>query len=97
MQNHSTYFSETIKFTNKSRKGDTWIGGPTDALKSQHVPGYAGYVPQVGSENLFGKSFAKTTAKAINGDFHKGNELTAKEKYTTEHNMEYSKKNFRQL
>jgi len=54
-------------------------------------------VPQVGSENLFGKSFAKTTAKAINGDFHKGNELTAKEKYTTEHNMEYSKKNFRQL
>jgi len=53
-------------------KGETWIGGPTDTLKAQHVPGYAGYVPQITSENLFGRSFAKTTAKAINGDYEKG-------------------------
>ena len=48
-------FSENLKFGNASMKGDTWIGGPTDALKSQHVPGYSGFIPQVAAENLFGK------------------------------------------
>jgi hypothetical protein len=65
-------FSERLQFGNHSIHGETWIGGPTDTLKAQHVPGYAGYIPQVSSENLFGKSFAKTTAKAINGNYEKG-------------------------
>jgi hypothetical protein len=78
-------------------KGETWIGGPTDNLKSQHVPGYAGYIPQISSENLYGKSFAKTSAKAINGDFEKGNNITAKERFQTENNSAFNKSNFRNL
>ena len=42
--------------TNVSRHGDNWAGGPTSNVKAQHVPGYAGFVPQVKSENLVGKS-----------------------------------------
>ena len=52
--------------------GENWLGGPTQNLKAQHVPGYAGYVPQIKSENLFGKSFAKTTGAAINAEYNKG-------------------------
>jgi len=26
-------------------KGENWIGGPTQNIKAQHVPGYAGYIP----------------------------------------------------
>lgn len=44
-----------------SMKGENWIGGPTNNIKAQHIPGYAGYIPQKNSENLFGKSFARTT------------------------------------
>jgi len=38
-------YSETLKYGNHSITGKTWIGGPTDELKSQHVPGYSGYIP----------------------------------------------------
>ena len=61
-----------VAYGNNSKKGENWLGGPTQNLKAQHVPGYAGYVPQIKSENLFGKSFAKTTGAAINGEFNKG-------------------------
>ena len=89
--------SETLKFGNHSIKGETGIGGPTDSLKAQHIPGYAGFVPQIQSENLYGKSFAKTTGQAINGDFHKGAAQPPAEQYKTENQTEYQKKNFRNL
>ena len=34
-----------VTYGNNSKKGDNWLGGPTQNLKAQHVPGYAGYVP----------------------------------------------------
>lgn len=61
-----------IQFGNKSKLGNNWLGGPTNNIKAQHLPGYAGYVPLVIPENLFGKSFAKTTAAAINGEVPNG-------------------------
>ena len=36
---------ENLVYTNNSKKGDNWLGGPTQNLKAQHIPGYAGYVP----------------------------------------------------
>jgi hypothetical protein len=50
-------------------------------LKAQHIPGYAGYVPQVKSENLFGKSFAKTTGSAINAEYNKGQKPPLNERF----------------
>ena len=78
-------------------KGQNWIGGPTENIKAQHIPGYQGYIPQVTSENLYGKSFAKTTGKAINGEYKAGFHHPIKETYTTEAAAEFSKDNFRAL
>jgi hypothetical protein len=91
------FYSETLQYGNHSLTGETWIGGPTDTLKAQHIPGYAGYVPQIASENLFGKNFAKTTARAINGDYEKGIRPSAKEQFKTEQISEFAKENFRAL
>lgn len=65
-------------------KGQNWIGGPTQNIKAQHVPGYAGYIPQVASENLYGKSFAKTTGTAINNEYEKGVRHAPKNTFTTQ-------------
>ena len=89
--------TEALQFGNHSMKGTNWIGGPNSNVKAQHVPGYAGYIPQVSSENLYGKSFAKTTGQAINNEYTKGVSHPPKDKYVTQNNAEYSKDNFRTL
>jgi hypothetical protein len=61
--------------------GDNWLGGPTVNIKAQHVPGYAGYVPKIAPENLYGKSFANTTGAAINGELVAGSEPIQKERF----------------
>jgi len=61
------------------------------------VPGYAGYIPQVASENLYGKSFAKTSGQAINNEYVKGVTHPPKDKYVTQNNAEFTKDNFRTL
>jgi hypothetical protein len=64
--------NEELKYGNNSMKGKNWVGGPTENIKAQHIPGYAGFIPSVSSENLYGKSFAKTTGKSINGEYNVG-------------------------
>ena len=86
-----------MKYGNSSLKGENWIGGPTQNIKAQHVPGYAGYIPQIASENLYGKSFAKTTGTAINSEHEKGFEHTVKNTFTSEAAHEFSKDKFRNL
>lgn len=66
-------------------------------MKAQHIPGYAGYVPQIKSENLFGKSFAKTTGSAINAEYNKGQCPPLNERFETYAQMEFGKANFRRL
>ena len=61
------------------------------------MPGYAGYVPQVKSENLFGKSFAKTTGSAINGEYNKGQQPPLNERFQTMQQVEFGKENYRRL
>ena len=34
-----------MQYGNQSNKGKNWIGGPTNNIKAQHIPGYAGYIP----------------------------------------------------
>ncbi len=36
-----------IQFGNNSKKGNNWIGGPTQNLKAQYIPGYQGFVPSI--------------------------------------------------
>jgi hypothetical protein len=63
-----------IQYGNLSKTGDNWLGGPTANIKAQHIPGYAGYVPKILPENLYGKSFAKTSGSAINNELDIGND-----------------------
>ena len=86
-----------VTYGNNSKKGENWLGGPTQNLKAQHIPGYAGYVPQIKSENLFGKSFAKTTGSAINGEYNKGQQPPLNERFQTYQQAEFGKDNFRRL
>lgn len=86
-----------VTYGNNSKAGENWLGGPTQNLKAQHVPGYAGYVPQVKSENLFGKSFAKTTGSAINGEYNKGQQPPLNERFQTMQQVEFGKENYRRL
>ena len=65
-----------IQYGNQSKVGDNWLGGPTANIKAQHIPGYSGYVPKILPENLYGKSFARTSGAAINNEIQVGAEQT---------------------
>lgn len=43
----------------------TWMGGPTHHIQKQHIPGYAGHVPQLVAEGLYSKPFAKLTSDCL--------------------------------
>lgn len=43
--------------------------------------GYAGYVPGVKSENMYGKTFGKTTFTSSTGEYSKGIDQESHEKF----------------
>ena len=90
-------FNQHIQYGNFSKHGNNWIGGPTNNLKAQHIPGYQGYVPAIKSENIYGKSFARATGQAINKEFVLGFGLPVKERFRTQTAAEYNKTNFRRI
>ena len=53
-----------LKYGNWSKHAPNWICGPNHEIRYQQVPGYTCHVPGLKSENLFGKSYARTTATA---------------------------------
>jgi hypothetical protein len=60
---------------NKSKNAKTWIGGHTQNLKPQHIPGYKGHVPGIHSENVFAKTYGNITSKIIGREHNVGNNL----------------------
>ena len=88
---------EAIQYTNQSKHGENWLGGPTQNIKAQHIPGYAGYIPKIKSENLYGKSFAKESGMSINNERPTGFEMPLNEKYKTTNMSEHGEEQFRYL
>ena len=86
-----------LQFTNASKKGDNWIGGPTQNVKAQYIPGYQGFVPNIKSENIFGKSFAKNTGIAVNKEFESGFNHPTHKRYLSQAVLEHGKANHRRL
>lgn len=82
---------------NRSKEGATWIGGHTQMLKPQHIPGYKGHVPGIYSENLYAKTFGNTTSKIMSKEHTIGNNIPTEERFTTTTQAEFSHKNFRRL
>lgn len=66
----------------------------------QHVPGYKGHVHGVSPENVHGKSYARTTATAINKNnfgYNKGQAVSKTETFTSLNRREFSNDNFRRF
>jgi len=86
-----------VTLSNRSKEGKTWIGGHTQDLKPQHVPGYKGHVPGIHSENVFGRTYGHTTGKIIAREHNVGNEITNEDRFTTTTRQEFDNKNHRRL
>lgn len=103
---HKAYYSskpapadEQLRNTlgNKSKEAETWIGGHTQNLQPQHIPGYKGHIPGMHSENIFAKSYGKATGKIIGKEHTIGNNLPNSERFRTTTQEEFSHKNHRRL
>jgi len=51
--------------------------------EGHHIPGYSGHVAGVYAENLYAKTYGKTTLKAVSGEFAKGAVQAPDEQYKT--------------
>jgi hypothetical protein len=87
--------NDELMVSNRSRYAKNWIGGPTHEVKAQHVPGYRGHVHGVVSENLHGKSYARTTASSLNREMARGNDIKPEERFKTLSQAEFSAQSFR--
>jgi hypothetical protein len=89
--------TNNLKYGNWSKHAVNWIAGPSHEIRYQQVPGYTGHVPGIKSENLYAKSYARTTAtansnKRFNPDYGK---VTNKNRFLSNHAKEFSQNNFR--
>lgn len=64
-----------VVFGNHSRYAKNWIGGPSDEIREQKMPGYTGHVKGLISENINGQSFANVTSAAIYRKQPKGHDI----------------------
>ena len=58
-------------------------------LVSLLTTGYAGYVPAIKSENIFGKTYGKCTHASATGDHDKGLDIPAEQKFRSVHGQEF--------
>lgn len=90
--------SNHLKYGNWSRYAPNWICGPSHEIRIQQVPGYTCHVPGVKSENLFAKSFARTTATAYNNKRYNrniGQKPNPADRFMTHNQKEFGAQNFR--
>jgi len=55
--------------------------------EGHHIPGYSGHVAGVYAENLYAKTYGKTTLKAVSGEFAKGAVQVPDEQYKTSNQL----------
>ena len=82
-------------YGNMSRAAPNWIGGPTHVAKNCFIPGYTGHIKGIISENVFGSSLGKTSARALERKHAIGARLQPKERFRSEYNLQFRNKNFR--
>lgn len=56
----------------------------------KQIPGYAGYIQGVKSENIYGTTYGKTTYTSSAGTFQRGIDQSADQKFTTSMKSEFS-------
>jgi hypothetical protein len=78
-------------YSNNSSEARTWIAGNKFNIYPQHIPGYRAHIPGIVSSNIFGMSYAKSTATAIKGDFVKTIDVPADDRYKSVFKKYYTK------
>ena len=68
---------------NKSKDAKSWLNGPTHEIQNQCVPGYRGFIPGVGAENVFSHTYAKNTANSFANKIPRGVENSPTERFRT--------------
>ena len=84
-------------YGNRSAKSPNWICGPTHIAKNCFIPGYTGHIKGIISENVFGSSLSKTSARALERKHAIGSRLQPKERFRSEYNLQFRNKNFRRF
>jgi hypothetical protein len=56
---------------------------------SNHIPGYRGYVSGVKAENVFAKTFGRSSKESISGSIARGHDLKDQERYYSTNNLTY--------
>lgn len=90
--------ADSLKYTNWSKNASNWICGPVHEIRLQHIPGYNGHVQGIRSENVHGRTYARSTATAINRksmSLVNGQHISSKETFTSMNKKEFSPDNFR--
>lgn len=82
---------------NWSKYAVNWVAGPTHEVWVQRVPNYTGHVKGLESENLFGMSYAKKTAKAISRRHPIGADLCPKNRFRSSQREDFKPSNFRRF
>jgi hypothetical protein len=82
---------------NWSKYAINWVAGPTHEVWVQRVPNYTGHVKGLESENLFGMSYAKKTAKAISRRHPIGADLCPRNRFRSSQREDFKPSNFRRF
>lgn len=72
--NQSSHLKKMIG--NRSKESVTWINGPMHEVRNQCIPCYTGHIEGVKSENVFGQTFARSSASSFDRAIVKGRDAT---------------------
>ena len=62
---------------NRSRESVTWINGPMHEVRNQCIPNYTGHIEGVKAENVFGQTYARSSATSFDRAIVKGRDATS--------------------
>jgi len=80
-----------------SKTSCTWMNGPTHEIRNQCIPGYTGFISGINSENLYGKSYARNSAKSFKGKIPRGFDHHPSKRYLSNQRSAYKETNFRRV
>lgn len=76
-------------YTGHQRTTETYDPRSLGKEPTKQIPGYAGYISGIKSENLYGQTYGKTSFASSAGTFHRGIDQPANIKYNTQMKGEF--------
>ena len=76
-------------YTGYQPQEDQDEGDNASHASDSQVPGYGGFIPGVGAENVHGKTYGSTTNMSITGKIPRGTDPAPEYRYTSTHHDSY--------